>query len=196
MSTQTSDNNKRIAKNIMICSKITKKITNINRNIIYNTKNILLNSVASSVICPPIFQRVIYRAFGYHIHSAARVYPQCFCGAGKGKLVVGKGSYVNYRCFLDLGADIIIGKNVSVAFNCTFINSTHEFGTEFQRAGKGKSDKIIIKDGCWIGANVTIMPGVTIGQGCIIGSNSLVISDTEPNSLYVGQPAKKLKNIR
>ena len=58
----------------------------------------------------PIFQRVIYRALGYHIHSAARVYPQCFCGAGKGKLVVGKGSYVNYRCFLDLGADIIIGK--------------------------------------------------------------------------------------
>lgn len=95
-----------------------------------------------------------------------------------------------------MGADIIIGKNVSVAFNCTFINSTHEFSTEFQRAGKGKSDKIIIKDGCWIGANVTIMPGVTIGQGCIIGSNSLVISDTEPNSLYVGQPAKKLKNVR
>lgn len=147
------------------------------------------------LFAPPIFQRVIYRAFGYHIHSSARVYPQCFCGAGRGKLVVGKGSYVNYRCFLDLGADIIIGKNVSVAFNCTFINSTHEFGTEFQRAGKGKSDKIIIEDGCWIGANTTILPGVKITRGCVIAANSLVTKDTEENGLYVGSPANRIENL-
>ena len=55
MSNQTSDNNKRITKNIMVCSKIIKKIAYIHRNFIYNMKNILLNSVASSVICPPIF---------------------------------------------------------------------------------------------------------------------------------------------
>ena len=69
----------------------------------------------------PILQRWIYNSLGYAIHKTSRIYPQCFCGAGKGKLKVGSNSYINYRVFLDLGNDIVIGNNVSIAFNCTFI---------------------------------------------------------------------------
>lgn len=96
---------------------------------------------------------------------------------------------------MDLGDDIIIGDNVSIAFNCTFINSTHEMGDENQRAGIGLTKKIIIEDGCWIGAHTTILPGVKIAKGCIIGANSLVTSSTEPNGLYIGSPAKRVKNL-
>lgn len=144
---------------------------------------------------PPVLQRGIYKCFGYAIHKTARIYPQCFCGAGNGKLRVGANSYINYRCFLDLGNDIIIGDNVSVAFNCVFINSTHELGNENKRAGAGQSKKIIIEDGCWIGANTTILPGVKIAKGCVIGANSLVSKDTEVNGLYVGSPAKRIRNL-
>lgn len=56
-------------------------------------------------------------------------------GWGKGKLTMGKNSYCNYRCFFDLGDDIIIGDNCSIAFNVTFINSSHEIGPHFKRAG-------------------------------------------------------------
>lgn len=147
---------------------------------------------------PPYLRSFIYRLHGYEIDETSRVLPLCFCGVGshnKGKLTMGAHSYINYRCFLDLGDDIIIGSNVAVAFGCTFINSTHSLGDGMCRAGKGYSKKIIIEDGCWIGANTTIMPGVTIRKGCVIGSNSFVIKDTDPNGLYVGHPAKKIKDL-
>ena len=195
MSNQTSDNNKRIAKNTMIYDKIMNKLKGIQRKFAYNTKNILLNGIASSVFTPPILQRWIYKSLGYAIHKTSRIYPQCFCGAGNGKLKVGANSYINYRCFLDLGNDIIIGDNVSIAFNCIFINSSHEIGDKKQRAGAGLAKKIIIEDGCWIGANTTILPGVRIAKGCIIGANSLITKDTEKNGLYVGAPAIRIKTL-
>ena len=195
MSNQTSDNNKRIAKNTMIYNKIMNKLKGIQRMFAYNTKNILLNGIASSVFTPPILQRWIYKSLGYAIHKTSRIYPQCFCGAGNGKLKVGANSYINYRCYLDLGNDIIIGDNVSIAFNCTFINSSHEIGDKKQRAGAGLAKKIIIEDGCWIGANTTILPGVRIAKGCIIGANSLITKDTEKNGLYVGAPAIRIKTL-
>lgn len=132
---------------------------------------------------------------GYKIGKGSMIYHQCFCGAGKGRLKLGGHSYINYRSFLDLGDDIIIGNHVSVAFGCTFINSSHELGDENQRAGKGIAKKIVVEDGCWIGARTTIMPGVTIKKGCVIGSDSLVLTDTEPNGLYVGHPAKRIKDL-
>ena len=195
MLNQASDNNKRIAKNTMIYDKIMNKLKGIQRMFAYNIKNILLNGIASSVFTPPILQRWIYKSLGYAIHKTSRIYPQCFCGAGNGKLKVGANSYINYRCFLDLGNDIIIGDNVSIAFNCTFINSSHEIGDKKQRAGAGLAKKIIIEDGCWIGANTTILPGVRIAKGCIIGANSLITKDTEKNGLYVGAPAIRIKTL-
>lgn len=195
MSTQTSNNNKRIAMNTMIYDKIINKLKANQGKFAYNIKNILLNGIASSVFTPPILQRWIYNSLGYAIHKTSRIYPQCFCGAGKGKLKVGANSYINYRCFLDLGNDIIIGENVSIAFNCIFINSSHELGGEKQRAGAGQSKKITVEDGCWIGAHTTILPGVKIAKGCVIGANSLVTKDTERNGLYVGAPAKRIKNL-
>lgn len=53
----------------------------------------------------------------------------------------------------------------------------------------------MIEDGCWIGACTTIMPGVKIAKGCVIGSHSLVLKDTEPNGLYTGIPAKRIKDL-
>ena len=179
----------------MIYDKIINKLKGIQGKFAYNIKNILLNGIASSVFTPPILQRWIYNSLGYAIHKTSRIYPQCFCGAGKGKLKVGANTYINYRVFLDLGYDIVIGNNVSIAFNCTFINSTHEIGDANQRAGLGIVKKIIVEDGCWIGARTTIMPGVTIRKGCVIGSDSLVLADTEPNGLYVGHPAKRIKDL-
>lgn len=182
----------------MIYDKITNKLKGIQGKFAYNIKNILLNGIASSVFTPPILQRWIYNSLGYTIPKTSRIYPQCFCGAGngkRGKLTIGRNSFINYRCFLDLGDDIIIGDNVAIAFGCTFINSAHLLGDKTRRAGNGIADKIIIEDGCWIGANSTIMPGVTISKGCVIGSNSLILHDTEPNCLYVGQPAIKVKEL-
>ena len=54
---------------------------------------------------------------------------------------------------------------------------------------------ITIDGGCWRGAYVTILPGVHIAIGCIIGACSVVTKDTEANGLYVGNPARRIKNL-
>jgi acetyltransferase-like isoleucine patch superfamily enzyme len=56
-------------------------------------------------------------------------------------------------------------------------------------------DKIILEDGVMIGMNTTIMPGVRIGKGSIIGANSLVVRDIPSWVIAVGNPAKIIRNI-
>jgi acetyltransferase-like isoleucine patch superfamily enzyme len=53
---------------------------------------------------------------------------------------------------------------------------------------------VTIKDDAYIGANCIIMPGVTIGEGALIGAGSFVNKDVEPWSIYVGTPAKKVRD--
>jgi maltose O-acetyltransferase len=157
-----------------------------------NIKDIFLNTIASTRLCPLVLRRIIYRVFG---HNVSRVLPGCILGYGKGKLFLGKGSFCNYNCFFDLGDNITIGSGVSIGMNVTFINSSHKFGNSECRAGEGYAKPIRIEDGCWIGANVVILPGVRIRKGCIIGAGSIVTKDCESNGLYSGNPAKRIKNL-
>ena len=59
-----------------------------------------------------------------------------------------------------------------------------------------KNGKIIIHDEVWIGANVTILPGVTIGKCTVIGAGSVVSKNLDAFSVYAGVPAKKIRDIR
>ena len=72
---------------------------------------ILTNSIAGSYFCPIQIRRIIYNFFGHKVKGT--IYPEAFIGFGPGKLTIEKNSYCNYRCFFDLGADIIIGNNNS-----------------------------------------------------------------------------------
>lgn len=171
-----------------------KKLKEQKKNLFLYTKNILQNSIASNMFIPHRLRNTIYRLYNHKIQGT--VFPKCFLGAGKGKLIIGTNSFINYSCFLDLSNDIIIGNNVSIGFKTTFINAFHNIGNSSARAGQGKDLPILIEDGCWIGANVTIMPGVRIGKGCIIGAGSLVTKSTEPDCIYIGAPAKKLRELK
>ena len=59
---------------------------------------------------------------------------------------------------------------------------------------QGVSNKgIEIKDNVWIGANVTILDGVTVASGCVLAAGSVVTKSTEPNGVYAGVPARRIK---
>lgn len=55
------------------------------------------------------------------------------------------------------------------------------------------SKSVSIEDDVWLGYNVTVLPGVTIGKGSVIGAGSVVCSDIPPYSIAVGNPAKVIK---
>lgn len=108
-----------------------------------------------------------------------------------------------------IGDKLIIGKFCSIAKGVEFIMnganhrmdcpSTYPFyimGGDWGSALKPHTDELplkgdtVIGNDVWIGQNVTIMPGVHIGDGCIIGANSSVARDIEPYSIVVGNPAR------
>lgn len=143
---------------------------------------------------PPIFRKMIYRFKGFKIGKNSKIYPKCICGA-KCKLILGDNSFINWQAFLDLNDNITIGNNCSIAMRCNLITSYHNIGPHDFRGGKSQTAPIIVGNGCWIGAHCTILPGVKIADGCVIGANSLVTKDTEPDGLYVGSPAKRIKTL-
>lgn len=114
---------------------------------------------------------------------------------GGGKISIGNFTFVNYACFFDTSQMITIGDNVNIAMRCTFITSTHKIGASDHRASTAEAYPIIIGNGCWIGAGVTILPGVNVGEGTIIAAGSVVVKNCAPNSLYAGVPAKKIKEL-
>lgn len=86
-------------------------------------KDIILITVISSFLIPTLIRRQLYNMIGYGIKR--QISPNCFCGYGKGVLKVGSGSFINYKCFFDLGEEVIIGENSNISYQVTFVNSSH-----------------------------------------------------------------------
>ena len=114
---------------------------------------------------------------------------------------VGKKVFIGYGVWFDVNnAHLIeIGNNVHITNMCLLL--CHQRDIDQYKVGDDSSvlpyikDKIILEDGVMIGMNTTIMPGVRIGKGSIIGANSLVVRDIPSWVIAVGNPAKIIRNI-
>lgn len=111
---------------------------------------------------------------------------------------MGKETFVNVNSFLDGNAPIIIEDYSRCGPYTKILTGTHTYRHSVIR--RHPEDKTIaksvrIKRGSWIGMGSLILPGVTIAEGCIIGAGSVVIKNTEPNGLYAGNPAKRVKDL-
>lgn len=113
-------------------------------------------------------------------------------------ITIKKGSLVN-RGVLFLStfpnSSILIEENVYVGPNCSLICNSHNIGSSEKRAKGNLSGNISIGKGCWLGANVTVLPGISIAEGCVIGAGAVVSKNTERDGLYVGVPARRIKNL-
>ena len=155
-------------------------------------RDFFLNSIGGGYYCPRWLRILIYRLFGIETHSR-RINPKCFIGGSK--LHVGYRTFISYGNFFDLTDSIYIGNDVRVAMRSTFITSTHLIAGSSQRAGEGESAPIRIEDGCWIGACATILPGVIVGKGTIIAAGAVVTKNCDPNAIYAGVPARKIRDL-
>lgn len=154
--------------------------------------NLVINSIISSKVMPDILRFMCYKLFRMNIHTHKVSGGAYFKNK---KIYIGKGTFINYEVFFDNTSNITIEENCDIAYKVTFCTATHEVGSSSKRAGEGHSKPILIESGTWIGANSSILPGVTVGEGCIIASGSVVVDNCEPNSLYGGIPAKKIKKL-
>ncbi|WP_064065503.1 acyltransferase [Rhodococcus gordoniae] len=114
---------------------------------------------------------------------------------GLGRLSLGAGSFVNHGCYFDTVADITVGQRVFLGDHVRVLTSSHRMGTADQRASTLTGEPVTLGDGAWIGSGAVIMPGVSIGAGAVIGANSLVTEDCAPNAVYVGSPARWVRDL-
>ena len=90
-----------------------------------------------------------------------------------------------------------IGSHVNLAQGITVTALNHNFDDAEKRIDEqGVSTKpVTIEDDVWVGANAVILPGVTIGNHCVVAAGAVVTKDVPPHSLVAGVPAKVIKNI-
>ena len=92
--------------------------------------------------------------------------------------------------------EIIIGNHVAIGPRVLFETLNHSLTCNADGFRPGKSKKIIVEDYVWIGANVTILPNVRIGEGSVIAAGAVVTKDVPPYCLVAGVPARVLKKLK
>ncbi|MER7796454.1 acyltransferase [Microbacterium sp. NPDC096154] len=154
----------------------------------------ILTTVINGRAIPRALRSRAWSALGHDVHPTALINPDCFLGARRG-LRVGPNTFINYGCFFDLSAPTHVGARCDIGYEVMFITSTHRLGDGLRRAGAGESVGITIGDGVWIGARVTVLPGVKVGRGCVIAAGAVVTTDCEPDGLYAGVPARRVRDL-
>lgn len=112
-----------------------------------------------------------------------------------GFIRMGDNCTVNPYSILYGHGGLTIGHNVRIATHTVIVPANHNFGDrELPIYEQGLSMKgVVIEDDVWIGCNVSILDGVLIGRGSVIGAGSLVNKNVEPYSVMGGNPARLLK---
>ncbi|VTS17456.1 acetyltransferase [Streptococcus porcinus] len=109
---------------------------------------------------------------------------------------IGKNVYINFNLTLVDDTFITIGDNTMIAPNVTIISGTHPLQPSLREQGLQYNLPVQIGKNCWIGANTTVLPGISIGDNSVIGANSLVTKDIPANSLALGSPARVVKSLK
>jgi acetyltransferase-like isoleucine patch superfamily enzyme len=108
---------------------------------------------------------------------------------------MGAYCFINFDCLLDSLGGLTIGDRVSLAPGVSLITTSHAIGGPEMRCGEIYWAPIIIGDGVWIGANATVLPGISVGPGAVIAAGAVVTADIEPNGLYAGVPARRTAEL-
>lgn len=108
---------------------------------------------------------------------------------------IGDHTFINHNAYLMDGGGITIGAHCFIGPNCGMYTANHPLISAERNMGFEQAKPIVIEDNVWIGADVTITPGVTIGEGSVIGAKTLVNKDVPKNVVAIGNPVRILRSI-
>jgi acetyltransferase-like isoleucine patch superfamily enzyme len=135
-------------------------------------------------------------AIGEHVHVGAGCW---FYTAGEhARLEIGDRTRMSGLCVLSaaqrvtLGRAVLLGRNVYIADH---IHGVERAGVPVFEQALEKIAPVEVGDEAWLGQNVVILPGVTVGAGAVVGANSVVGEDVAPRTVVVGAPARVVREL-
>lgn len=108
---------------------------------------------------------------------------------------VGRNFYANFNLVILDEAKVTFGDNVFIAPNCGFYTAGHPVDPVERNKGLEYAKPITVGDNVWFGAHVCVLPGVTIGDNCVIGAGSVVTKNIPSDSVAVGNPCRVIRKI-
>jgi maltose O-acetyltransferase len=128
-------------------------------------------------------------ALGWRIGDRSSIHYGLQLYGGRGRVVIGDRSTVQIGClFAGVGmSDLVIGDDVAIAYRTTIILGGHDVHSpDFEMI----LAPVVIEDRVFVGANATILGGVTLGEGCVVGAGAVVGKSVPPYAIVTGNPAK------
>ena len=116
------------------------------------------------------------------------------CDYGR-QIRLGKNFFSNFGLTVLDEAEVTFGDNCFVGPNVSIYTACHSTDPSERNSGREWARPVSIGNDCWIGGSVTILPGVSIGDGSTIGAGSVVTRDIPPRSVAVGNPARVVKTL-
>ena len=138
--------------------------------------------------CNPAVSAALARKFkscgpGFHIYSPFKV-------SGTGAIEIGSNVHINSYSVIQGAGGLCLGDNIHIGPRLTLYTTSHNYNGEAIPYDNSLIRKpVVIEDNVWIGAFVTIVPGVTIGEGAIVGAGTVIFKDVEPLAI-VGSGAQ------
>lgn len=117
---------------------------------------------------------------------------------------IGKGVFINFNLTVQDDAEVVIDDGCDFGPNVTIVTPVHPMlADERKRMRNERGEEkwlcyakpVHVGKNCWICANTTILPGVTIGDNCVIGAGSVVTRDIPANSFAAGNPARVIRTL-
>ena len=140
---------------------------------------------------PAAMRALFSRRTGAPVDESFRLMP-FYTDFGK-NISVWRSVFVNHPCeFMDRG-EITIGDGVLIGPKVNLLTINHPLDPARRRSTY--SAPIVIKKRAWLGASVSVMPGVTIGENAVVAANAVVMGDVPDNAVVGGIPARAIKTI-
>lgn len=140
-------------------------------------------------------KRILYRWAGAIIDEGVRINSSVKI-TGVGKLSIGSNTWIGPSTTIMCSSEISIGANCDIAPRVYIGDGTHELTPQEDRiAGIDTTKKIYVGDGCWLCVNSTVLPGVTIGNKCVVAAGAVVTKNIDDMTLVAGVPARRIKDL-
>ena len=154
------------------------------KKIIYDFILVFLNYFVAYIPCWPL-RKLFYLVFGMKIGRNTRINQRVFI-YNPWNIRIASNTIINSFVILDGRGGLEIGSNTSISMRSVVYTASHRTNSElFEYYEK----PTVIGDGCWIGVGAVVLPGSILADNTVIGATSVFRGSSEPNGIYVGNPA-------